>query len=51
MLIFGTNLILVENTMKSLCSKFDMKDMGEVDVIQEIKIDAHYQSNYIKKVL
>ena len=47
----------VENTKKFLCSKFDMKDMGEVDVILGIKIDQHSegiilsQSHYIEKVL
>ena len=57
MLIFGTDLNTIENTKKFLCSKFDMKDMGEADVILGIKIYKHFegvilsQSHYIEKVL
>ena len=38
MLIFGTSLEVVCETKKFLGSKFDMKDLGEADVILEIKI-------------
>jgi len=38
MLIFGTNLKIINDTKLFLSSNFDMKDMGEVDVILEIKI-------------
>ena len=43
MLIFGINLNSVENTKKFQCSKLDMKDMGEADVILGIKIHKHYE--------
>jgi len=32
MLIFGTNLLVVNKTKKLLSSLFEMKDMGEADV-------------------
>jgi hypothetical protein len=57
MLIFGTNQDQVDKTKKFLSSKFDMKDMGEADVILGIKIirGEHgisiSQSHYIEKVL
>ena len=38
MLIFGTNLQVVIDTKSFLRSKFDMKDLGEVEVILRIKI-------------
>jgi hypothetical protein len=38
MLIFGTNLHAIKVTKKFLCSKFEMKDLGEADVILGIKI-------------
>ena len=38
MLIFGTNLQVVIETTSFLRSKFDMKDLGEVEVILGIKI-------------
>ena len=38
MLIFGTNLLVVNETKKLLSSLFEMKDMGEADVILGIKI-------------
>ena len=37
MLIFDTNLEIVNDTKSFLSSNFDMKDMGEVDVILELK--------------
>ena len=57
MLIFGSNLKYVEETKRFLSSKFDMKDLGEADVILGIKIVrkdnslALSQSHYIEKVL
>ena len=36
--IFGTSLKVVCETKKFLGSKFDMKDLGEVEVILGIKI-------------
>ena len=38
MLIFGTSLEVVCETKKFLDSKFDMKDLGEAEVILGIKI-------------
>ena len=38
MLIFGTSLKVVCETKKLLGSKFDMKDLGETEVILGIKI-------------
>jgi len=38
MLILGTNLLVLNETKKLLSSLFEMKDMGEADVILEIKI-------------
>ena len=38
MLIFGTSLKVVCETKKFLGSKFDMKDLGEVEVVLGIKI-------------
>ena len=38
MLIFETNLQVVINTKSFLRSKFDMKDLGEDEVILGIKI-------------
>lgn len=57
MLIFGTELKEVETTKAFLSKKFDMKDLGEADVILGIKIirDGEHiglsQSHYIEKVL
>ena len=56
MLILGTNL-LVNETEKLLSSLFEMKDMGEADVILGIKIHktntgfSLSQSHYIEKML
>jgi len=56
-LIFGTN-IYVTNEVKSFLSKsFDMKDLGEADVILNIKLIKDesgitlLQSHYMEKVL
>lgn len=57
MLIFGTDLEQVKNTKKLLSENFDMKDLGEADVILGIKIFRSKnnlmisQSHYIEKVL
>jgi len=57
MLIFGTDFEQVESTKRFLSQKFDMKDLGKVDVILGIKITKHNdsillsQSHYIEKVL
>ena len=57
MLIFGTDLEVVENTKKFLATQFAMKDMGVADVILGIKIIRNdhgitlSQSHYIEKIL
>nr|KAJ0212594.1 hypothetical protein LSAT_V11C400219000 [Lactuca sativa] len=57
MLIFGTDLEEVDKTKKSLSSSFDMKDMGEAEVILGIRIRkgnneiSISQSHYIEKIL
>ena len=57
MLILGTNLFVVNETKKLLSSLFEMKDMGEADVILGIKIQkintgfSLSQSHYIEKML
>ena len=56
MLIFGTNLQIVINTKSFLRLKFDMKDLGEVEVILGIKITRTFnglnlsQEHYIEKI-
>ena len=56
MLIFCTNLEIVNDTKSFLSSNFNMKDMGEVDVI-EIKITRYsdrimlLQRHYIERML
>jgi hypothetical protein len=56
-LIFGTNIEVI-NDVKSFLSKgFDMKDLGEADVILNIKLIKNEnritlsQSHYVEKVL
>ena len=59
MLIFGTSLEVVCETKKFLGSKFDMKDLGEAEVILGIKItrtpnglklsQEHYVEKFIRK--
>jgi hypothetical protein len=56
-LIFGTNMDII-NEVKSFLSKiFDMKDLGEADVILNIKLIKEEseitlsQSHYVEKVL
>ncbi|KAJ9684091.1 hypothetical protein PVL29_016537 [Vitis rotundifolia] len=57
MLIFGTNLEVVCETKKFLGSKFDMKDLGEAEVILGIKIIRTpnglklSQEHYVEKIL
>ncbi|KAM0055964.1 putative RNA-directed DNA polymerase [Helianthus debilis subsp. tardiflorus] len=57
MLIFGTDQDQVDKTKKLLSSNFEMKDMGEADVILGIRIKRSNngiimtQSHYIEKVL
>ena len=56
-LIFGINLLVVNETKMLLSSLFEMKDMGEADVILGIKIrktNTDFSlcwSHYIEKVL
>ncbi|RVW34319.1 Retrovirus-related Pol polyprotein from transposon TNT 1-94 [Vitis vinifera] len=56
-LIFGTNLEVVCENKKFLGSKFDMKDLGEVEVILGIKITRIpnglklSQEHYVEKIL
>ena len=56
-LIFGTNLQVVIDTKSFLRSKFDMKDLGEVEIILGIKITRTLnslnlsQEHYVEKVL
>jgi len=57
MLIFGTSINEVEETKTFFSKNFDMKDLGEADVILGIKIirDGNHiglsQSHYIEKML
>lgn len=57
MLIFGTDIKSIESTKRFLSSSFDMKDMGEADVILGIRIKKCNdglmltQSHYVKKIL
>ena len=57
MLIFGTNLEIIESTKQFLSSNFQMKDMGSADVILGIRIKRENdkliltQSHYIEKTL
>ena len=57
MLIFGTDIERVKETKKFLASQFQMKDLGEADVILGIKIIRSAngltltQLSYIEKVL
>ena len=57
MLIFGISLEVVCETKKFLSSKFDMKDLGEAEMILGIKITRTlnglklYQEHYVEKIL
>jgi hypothetical protein len=37
-LIFGTSIDVINEVKTSLCQSFDMKDLGEADVILNIKL-------------
>jgi hypothetical protein len=56
-LIFGTNIDIINEVKSFLSKSFDMKDLGEVDVILNIKLieeDSEItllQSHYVEKVL
>jgi hypothetical protein len=56
-LIFGTSLDVINEVKIFLCQSFDMKDMGKVDVILNIKLIKGEnwitltQSHYVEKVL
>jgi hypothetical protein len=56
-LIFGTSLDVINEVKTFLCQSFDMKDMGEADVILNIKLIKGenwitlMQSHYVEKVL
>ena len=59
MLIFGTNLDLIKDTKLFLSSHFEMKDLGEADIILGVKIEknendlslsqSHYNEILLKK--
>ena len=57
MLIFGTDQDQVDEAKKFLSSSFDMKDLGEAEVILGIRIKRGHngisisQSHYIEKIL
>lgn len=57
MLIFETDLEVINTTKKFLSSSFDMKDMGEADVIHSMRIKRYNdgliltQSHYVEKIL
>jgi hypothetical protein len=56
-LIFGTSIDVINEVKTSLCQSFDMKDLGEADVILSIKLIKGEngitltQSYYVEKVL
>jgi hypothetical protein len=56
-LIFGTSLDVINEVKNFLCQSFDMKDMGDADVILNIKLIKGEneitltQSHYMKNVL
>jgi hypothetical protein len=57
-LIFGPNLNMIEEVKKLLSSNFDIKDLGEADVILNIKLIREgdggvtlLQSHYVEKML
>ena len=57
LLIFGSNIHVVNNVKSMLCANFDIKDLGEASVILGIKITRSKhgisldQSHYIEKIL
>jgi hypothetical protein len=56
-LIFGTSVDVINEVKTFLCQSFDMKDLGEADVILNIKLIKGEneitltQSHYVEKVL
>nr|ABG66099.1 retrotransposon protein, putative, Ty1-copia subclass [Oryza sativa Japonica Group] len=56
-LIFGTNLRVINEVKSFLSQNFDMKDLGVADVILNIKLIrgengiTHLQSHYVEKIL
>jgi hypothetical protein len=56
-LIFGTNLDVINEVKIFLCQSFDMKDLGEADLILNIKLIKGEngitltQSHYAEKIL
>ena len=56
-LIFGTNINAINEVKSFLSKSFDMKDLGEADVILNIKLIKDEsgitltQSHYVEKVL
>jgi hypothetical protein len=56
-LIFGTSLDVINEAKTFLCQSFDMKDMGDADVILNIKLIKREngitmtQSHYVEKVM
>jgi len=56
-LIFGTSIDEINDVKPFLSQKFDMKDLGEADVILNIKLNKGengitlLQSHYVEKVL
>jgi len=56
-LIFGTNIDVINEVKSFLSKSFDMKDLGEADVILNIKLIkvengiTLSQSHYVEKVL
>ena len=57
LLIFGSNIHVINNVKSFLCANFNMKDLGEASVILGINITrsekglALDQSHYIEKIL
>ena len=57
-LIFGSSLKVIEEVKESLSNNFEMKDLGEADVILNIRLlregdgrVTQFQSHYVEKVL
>jgi hypothetical protein len=56
-LIFGTNMKVIHEVKSFLSKSFDMKDLGEADVILDIKLIKNEsgitlsQSHYVEKIL
>jgi hypothetical protein len=56
-LIFGTNINVIHEFKSFLSKSFDMKDLGEVDVIMNIKLIKNeseitlLKSHYVEKIL